>query len=186
MARADSTRGVFLIGFMGAGKTSVGRALAQRLGWTFQDLDDLIECSQGKSVADIFAEAGERGFRDIETRALQEMLATTARRGGGSGIVALGGGAFVQPQNRAVIEQAGALTILLEAPLDELRRRCGLDSKIRPLARDEREFARLFQERQDAYQLAQVRVETLNKAVEQVAAEIEQILAAATEAEVKQ
>jgi shikimate kinase len=176
MTRDDSTRRVVLIGFMGAGKTSVGRALAQRLGWTFQDLDDVIESSQGKSIAGIFAESGEKEFRRIESNALKDLLAA---KGGGSGVLALGGGAFVQPQNRTALDQAGAITILLEAPLDELRRRCDQDGKARPLARDE-SFARLFRERQDAYRLAQVRVETMDKAVEQVAAEIEQILATAS------
>src|SRR5215471_18125932 len=106
MTRADSTREVFLIGFMGAGKSSVGRALALRLGWLFQDLDDVIERSQGKSVAGIFAEAGESGFRAIESQALHRLLTTS----GGERcrcIVALGGGAFAQPQNRAALQETG-------------------------------------------------------------------------------
>src|SRR5215472_8255590 len=135
MTRADSTRGIFLVGFMGAGKTSVGRALANRLGRAFQDLDDIIERSQGTSVAGIFAEAGENGFRSIESRVLRELLA--ANEGElGKAIVALGGGAFAQPQNRNALQQAGAITILLEAPLEELWRRCQQDGsgKARPLA----------------------------------------------------
>jgi shikimate kinase len=186
MARADSTRGVFLIGFMGAGKTSVGRALAQRLGWPFQDLDDVIERREGKSVAGIFAEAGESGFRLIETQALRELL--SAKEGDhGNWIVALGGGAFTLPENRAALQQAGALTVLLEAPLEELRRRVHQDGagQCRPLALNEAEFARLFRERHHVYQLAKVRVDTLNKAVDQVAAEIEQVLAAVTQMEVR-
>src|SRR5262245_55414701 len=147
MARADSTRGVFLIGFMGAGKTSVGRVLAQRLGWPFQDLDDIIESRLGKSVARIFAEAGESGFRSIESQALQELL-SSKESCHGNWIVALGGGAYAQPLNRAALEEAGAISVLLEAPLEELRRRIQQDGaaggRSRPLALDEAEFARLF------------------------------------------
>jgi len=187
MARADSTRGVFLIGFMGSGKTSVGRALAQRLGWAFQDLDEVIECRQGKSVAGIFAEAGESGFRLIETQALRELL-SAKESGDGNWIVALGGGAFTLAENRAALQQAGAITVLLEAPLEELRRRIHQDGagRRRPLALNAAEFARLFRERQNAYGLAKVRVDTMNKAVDQVAAEIEQVLAAVTQTEVEQ
>jgi shikimate kinase len=174
---------------MGAGKTSVGRELAQRLGWPFQDLDEVIERSQGKAVAGIFAEAGERGFRSIESQTLQELLAARDSDHGRC-IVALGGGAFAQPQNRATLLEAGAITVFLEAPLEELWRRCREDGdgKGRPLALNEgaAEFKRLFHERQGAYRLAQVRVDTMNKAVDQVAAEIEQVLGTLTQTEVRQ
>lgn len=181
MASADRTRRVFLIGFMGAGKTTVGKELARRLGWTFQDLDEIIERSQGASVASIFAKAGEAGFRRLEHAALEELLAGKRNDPGGNQVVALGGGAFAQPDNRRLLECAGATVVLLQAPLEELRRRCRQDNKIRPLAQNDAEagFAHLFAERQDAYNLARFRVETLDKAVDDVAAEIERMLAAA-------
>jgi shikimate kinase len=168
---------VFLIGFMGAGKTTVGKALACRLGWTFEDLDEIIERSQGVSIASIFAETGEAGFRRLEHAALKELLEGKRQ----DLVVALGGGAFAQPANRRLLEQAGATTVLLQAPLEELWRRCRQDNKNRPLAGKEAEagFAKLFAERQAAYDLARFRVQTMNKAVEQVAAEIEQVLAGA-------
>ena len=125
MSRADLTRRVFLIGFMGAGKTTVGRALARRLGWNFFDLDDVIEQREGRSVATIFAHAGEAVFRRAESDALRWLL--QERDTSNDLIVALGGGAFVQPENRAMIERAQGTTILLEAPLEELRRRCQTD-----------------------------------------------------------
>lgn len=183
MARNESARCVCLIGFMGAGKSSVGRALARRLGWSFRDLDEVIERRQGKSVAAIFGEDGEEGFRRAESAALEDLLNGSATDG--NLVVALGGGAFVQPQNRGVLERSGAITVLLEAPLEELRRRCTREGDTRPLAREEGRFAQLFAARRAAYERAQVRVDTMNKPVEQVAAEIEHMVAAA-KPEVKQ
>ena len=74
MARGELNRRVFLIGFMGAGKTSVGQALARKLGWSFRDLDRMIEAREQKTVAEIFAELGEAGFRAAESAALTELL----------------------------------------------------------------------------------------------------------------
>src|SRR5690348_6113139 len=93
-------RHVFLIGFMGAGKTSVGKVLAQRLGWKFYDLDKLIEHREQRTIAAIFA-AGEREFRRIETSVLADLLDNGLDRSGS--IVALGGGCFVQPENREAL-----------------------------------------------------------------------------------
>jgi shikimate kinase len=180
---------VFLIGFMGAGKTSAGRALAERLGWTFQDLDQVIERRAGQSVAGIFAAQGETGFRRMESEALQELLSKPLDATSGM-IVALGGGAFVQPENRAVLQKAGAgaVTILLEAPLDELRRRCVGDNAgdTRPLARDAQKFAALLAQRRKDYERAQLHVDTMGKSVEQVAVEIERVLQDAIQPEVEQ
>ena len=175
MTRVHSTRRVFLIGFMGAGKTSVGKALAARLGWKFCDLDRVIEQREGRSVAAIFAESGETVFRRAESEALKQVLAENP---GDGLVVALGGGAFVQPENRAALERAGAFSVLLEAPLEELKRRCTADGTVRPLARDEKNFAGLFESRRPAYELASVRVQTFGKNVEAVAEEIERMLSA--------
>lgn len=178
MARADSSRRVFLLGFMGAGKTTVGRALAQRLGWTFYDLDDVIEQREGRSIAAIFAESGERVFRRAESAALRSLLEENAPQR--NLIVALGGGAFVQQENRSALDQAGAITVLLEAPLKELQRRCRSDAngRTRPLAQQEARFAELFAARQAVYEQAQFRVATMGKTVEQIVETIERILTA--------
>lgn len=167
-------RRVFLIGFMGAGKTSVGKVLAQRLGWKFHDLDQLIESREQRSIAAIFGELGETGFRRIETATLAELL--EASRADSGSIVALGGGAFIQPENRSALQNAGAITVLLSAPLEELQRRCQSGSDVRPLARDKQKFERLFAERQHAYSLAQFKVETAGKQIHEVAEEIEKII----------
>ena len=178
MVRTDLTRRVFLIGFMGAGKTSVGRALARRLGWKFHDLDDVIEEREGRTVAAIFADAGEPEFRRAERAALASLL----QAGGHADhlVIALGGGTFVAEENRAAIERAAGTTILLEAPLEELRRRCGSEDRIRPLSKQEARFAELFASRRHAYEQAQFRVGTMGKEIEQVAEEIEKILSAAS------
>ena len=169
---------IALIGFMGAGKTTVGRVLARRLRWPFYDLDDLIEQRERQSVAQIFASAGEAGFRQAESAALRALLQENAATDGL--ILALGGGAFVQEQNRLLLEHAGVITVLLEAPLEELRRRCQSEHKVRPLARQQEKFAELFAARQPDYERAQLRVQTLSKPVEQIAAEIERVLQTAT------
>lgn len=167
---------VVLIGFMGAGKTTVGRALAERLGWKFLDLDELIEQREKRTVAEIFASSGEAAFRLSESAALAALLQDRAI--GNDLVVALGGGAFVQPQNRDALSAAGAITVLLEAPVEELRRRCARERKVRPLAREQERFDQLFAARRADYALARHRVQTLGKPVSQVTAEIEQLLKA--------
>jgi shikimate kinase len=166
------TRSVFMVGFMGAGKTSVGKALAQRLGLKFHDLDEVIEDRQQTSIAAIFAAAGESGFRNIENAALLELLHNMRH----PGIIALGGGTFAQPANREALQKAGGTTVLLEAPLEELQRRCNNGSAVRPLAQDQKKFGLLMASRQPAYALADLRVQTGGKTIEQVADEVEQLL----------
>jgi shikimate kinase len=170
-------RCVVLIGFMGAGKTTVGRALAKRLRWNFLDLDDVIEQRERKSVAEIFASSGEPAFRRMESAALAALLQD--RQAGGDLILALGGGAFMQKQNRDALVSAGAITVLLEAPVEELRRRCQAEHKVRPLAQQDARFNELFAARHADYALAQFTVQTLDKSVQQVTAEIEKLLQSA-------
>jgi shikimate kinase len=159
---------------MGAGKTTVGHALARRLRWNFLDLDDVIEQREHKSVAEIFASSGEPAFRRMESAALTALLQD--RQAGSDLILALGGGAFVQKQNRDALNSAGAITVLLEAPVEELRRRCQAEHRVRPLAQQDARFNELFAARRADYALARFTVQTLNKSVEQVTAEIERLL----------
>jgi shikimate kinase len=171
--RPDKTRSVFMVGFMGAGKTSVGKVLARRLGRNFYDLDEVIERREQASIAALFAAAGESGFRTIESAALQELIEQLER----PGIIALGGGAFVQKANRETLQRTGGTTVLLEAPLEELQRRCSDGGCARPLAQDGEKFRQLFASRQHAYALADFHVQTDGKSIEQVAEEVEQLLA---------
>ena len=173
MTGQRKTRRVVLIGFMGAGKTSVGKVLAQRLGWKFYDLDELIETREGKSIAAIFTAAGEAGFRPIESAMLKDLL--QADSADSDSIVALGGGAFAQADNREALRQSGTVTILLEAPIEELARRCS-GAETRPLARDQKRFEELFLYRQESDKLAQFRIQTSGKSVKEVAEEIQALL----------
>ena len=158
-----------LVGFMGAGKTSVGRALSQKLGWAFEDLDDRIQGREKRTIEAIFRESGEAEFRRAEYAALRELL---AELGSSPRVVALGGGAFVQPENAALLKQAGVSVVFLDAPVEELFRRCQQELVERPLRRDPVHFQQLYETRRPRYLAATVRIETGGKDVEAVAEEV--------------
>jgi shikimate kinase len=162
-------RAVFLVGFMGAGKTTVGRALSRRLGLPFEDLDDRIQHREGKTIEQIFRESGEAEFRRVETAALRELL---GELGSSRRVVALGGGAFVQPANAVLIEEAEVHSVFLDAPVNELMRRCVEEPKERPLRRDLKQFRELYEKRRLSYMRAAIRIETNGKDVDTVAAEV--------------
>lgn len=166
-AKSKKLRAVFLIGFMGAGKTSVGIALARRLGWRFVDLDERVEKREGRKIAKIFAESGEAAFRRAETAALRELLDKSHRK---PLVIALGGGAFVQAENARLLKMSGAPVAFLDAPVEELRRRCGPKGATRPLFADENQFRQLYESRRSSYMQADIRVETTGQTVEQTAA----------------
>jgi len=148
---------VFLVGFMGSGKTTVGRLLAQRLAWKFVDLDTLIEEEEGRSIAEIFARGGEAAFRRREQEWLRRIVAEIPTAGGR--VVALGGGTFAQQPNLELLQRVQAATIWLECPVEELLMRCALVSN-RPLFRDEASFRRLYEERLPFYRQAAFTVRT--------------------------
>jgi shikimate kinase len=171
---AGSPDAVFLVGFMGAGKTSVGRALGQRLNWLFEDLDDRITIREGRSVAEIFRDPGEAEFRRAEHAALQQALQEL--RGGAARIVALGGGAFVQQANAALLKAARVPIVFLDAPVDELWQRCcnqaSGSSAERPLLRSVEQFRKLYDARRPSYAKASLTVQTGGRPLEDIAAEI--------------
>jgi shikimate kinase len=166
-------RAIFLVGFMGAGKTSVGKVLGRRLGWPFEDLDDRIQSRERRSVEQIFRESGEAAFRQAETAALRELLDApySAPR-----VVALGGGAFVQPQNAALLAQSGVVSIFLDGPVEELFRRCHKQQVDRPLRGNLEQFQQLYESRRPLYQKAVMHIDTAGKDVESVADEVSRIL----------
>lgn len=121
-------RSIALVGLMGAGKTSIGRRLAARLGLPFVDSDDEIEAAAGRSVAEIFEHYGEPAFRDLERRVLRRLL------GGPPRVIATGGGAFIDETTRALM-RGQCVTIWLQADVETLARRVRGNDK-RPLLRD--------------------------------------------------
>jgi shikimate kinase len=169
MPQAGNHRAVFLVGFMGAGKSSVGRSLARRLGWSFEDLDDRIEARAGRSVPEIFRDLGETEFRRLETISLRELL---GELGAGPRVVALGGGAFAQPENAALLEHAGVPVIFLDGSAEELFRRCEQERRERPLLQDAKQFRELYEQRRSFYLKASCRVDTAGRDIEGVAAEV--------------
>jgi len=168
---------IILVGFMGAGKTSVGRALADELGWRFEDLDDRIERRERRKVAEIFRDSGEDEFRRAEHLALKELL---EERAGAPKVVALGGGAFVQAANAALIETAEVPTVFLDAAVEELWRRCReqaeRDGTERPLLGGQDRFRELYEMRRPHYLRASLRQETGGKAVKEIVVEVRQAL----------
>ena len=165
---------VFLVGFMGAGKSSVGRALGQRLNWVFEDLDDRIQQREGRTVAAIFRDSGEAAFRLAERAALQQTIEEL--KGGVARVVALGGGAFVQPENAALLKSAGVPTVFLEAPVEELWKRCcrqaGDAATERPLLKSIEQFRVLYEKRRKGYSRASLRIGTAGRKIHDIAAEI--------------
>jgi shikimate kinase len=149
------TPGLYLVGFMASGKTTVGRALAAAIGWPFVDLDTEIEKQEGLPIGRIFSERGEAHFRKAETEALRLHVARV--KAGHPSVIALGGGAFVQPGNRELLE-SGGVTLWLDCPFDLVSRRLG-DDTTRPLAIDRARLESLFIERRPLYEQADYRVE---------------------------
>lgn len=149
------TPGLFIVGYMGAGKSTVGRALARHLGWRFADLDEDIAAHEQMSIPEIFESRGEAEFRRVEQVALQRRIGDVSR--GVPWVIAVGGGCFAQPENLDLIQNHG-VTIWLDAPLEMLQARVG-GCYGRPLARDPVRFETLFNERRPAYERADFRIE---------------------------
>lgn len=159
--RSGLVSSLALVGFMGAGKTTVGQALAHRLGWRFADLDQLIEARERRTVPHIFEQEGEQRFRELE-----QMVLTDALSGGAKFFVlALGGGAFVNPAIREILRHRRVPAIWLDAPAEELFRRCDQPDVVRPLRQHPDQFAKLYEQRLSSYRLADLHVITTSKEI---------------------
>ena len=164
---------VALTGFMAAGKSTVGRALAALLKWRFVDLDGEIERRSQRTIREIFTQAGEAAFRERENEVLRAVL----QEARGATVIALGGGTFVQPQNAALLRDARVRVVFLELPLEDLLQRCRAmgercDPNPRPLAEDEEAFHALYERRLPHYRKAELVISGEAKSPEQLAREI--------------
>lgn len=162
------TPAIYLVGFMGCGKSTVGPALAEELGWNFSDLDAEIESRAGSPIAQIFDSLGEAAFREMETAALCERVRTVKL--GRPHVIALGGGAFLREDNFELVINHG-VSVWLDCPLSIIERRVGCATH-RPLARDPDELRRLFELRRGGYAKAHYRVELLDDDVSAAVAKV--------------
>jgi shikimate kinase len=152
--RLKRTPGIYLVGFMGSGKSTIGRALAHRLGWSFFDIDDEIEAAEKTTISHLFDTRGEAEFRRVERAILREHIKWIER--GRPAVLALGGGAFIEPANRDLVAGNG-IVIWLDCPLETVQRRTAHASH-RPLARDPEKFAALYHSRRETYTLADIHI----------------------------
>lgn len=163
-----TTDKIYLVGFMGAGKTTIARALGRVLGWRVEDLDERIEMRERRTIAGIFAQQGEPYFRQLERQALTELLPERHI------IVATGGGTFAEADNRAVMLADGSV-VWLDVALAKLIERVPADGR-RPLAADRTRLEQLYARRQLAYAQAHVRIDATGpvpEVVERVLAWVE-------------
>ncbi|MCD1257958.1 shikimate kinase [Paenibacillus athensensis] len=157
---------IVLIGFMGSGKSTVGRKLADRLGWTFTDTDARVEQEQGTTISELFRQRGEAEFRELESRVLEDVLAE------GRQVVATGGGIVLAERNRLRMLEGG-LVVALKAEAGEVIKRVSSD-RSRPLLQgDVGERVRtLMEQRKHAYDFAHLSIDTSALSVEQVIGQI--------------
>ncbi len=157
---------VILIGFMGSGKSTIGKPLAAKLGWTFTDLDKYIEQKEEKSIQVIFQRCGEPYFREIETQCLTSVLSHEQQ------VIATGGGAVLAPGNRDLMLQHGlvvALTASKEVLIDRLKY-----DRSRPLLQGEvqQKVEMLLEQRKHVYQFAHLTLDTSHESIDQIVDQI--------------
>lgn len=160
---------IYLVGFMAAGKTTVARAIAARLGWRAEDVDELIEARERLTVTQIFTRHGEPYFRAAERDIVRLILPLRHT------VVATGGGTFMDPENRLAINRDG-VSVWLDVPFDILLARIPADGR-RPLAADRRQIERLFAIRQAGYAQAHLRIDAGAAAPDELAERILERLA---------
>ena len=163
---------IVITGFMGCGKSNVARELGRRRDAVMVDLDEWITARVGRNPAEIITGDGERAFREIETNALREVL---ERRS--AGVIALGGGAWIEQANRELIDQYGCTSIWLDTPFEICWERIAASEEDRPLGRTREQAQTLYERRRPIYQLASVHIEVRNdETLDSVSMRIEDVL----------
>lgn len=171
-ARREAAPGrrFFLVGFMGAGKTTLGRRVAERIELPFFDLDDCVERACGMTISEIFSRGGEEDFRRRESLALRELVAKEER-----GVVATGGGAFTVEGNRRLMSESGVV-VWLDVPHEEIMTR-GMETS-RPLWTSPDEIRLLHERRRVFYQTAHHRLDLSRANLDEGADRLERLLVA--------
>ena len=152
---------------MGCGKSKVAREVAHRMNVAMVDLDQRITQRTGRSPAQLIVDDGEPAFRSVETATLSDVLES-----GEATVIALGGGAWIQEANRALIEQHGCLSVWLDAPFDLCWARIESSEEIRPLGRTRDEALARYEQRRPVYQLAEVHVTIRDESLEDLVARL--------------
>jgi shikimate kinase len=155
---------IYLVGFMGAGKSTLGRELALKLGWTFVDMDAEIEKAAGSPVREIFERSGEQSFRKLEQEHLKHLSVLTRA------VIALGGGAYVDEENRRLVDSTG-VAVWLQASLSTITDRVRPDGT-RPLFSNPQQVRNLYESRLGSYRLARIHVRTDNLLPDEIADDI--------------
>ena len=140
---------IVITGFMGCGKSKVARELAQRRNVPMVDLDEWITTRSGRNPAQLITEDGEAAFREIESNALRELL-----QAGEAGVIALGGGAWIEKANRDLIDEYGCTSIWLDTPFEICWERIAASEEDRPLGRTREEAQARYDLRRPIYALA--------------------------------
>jgi shikimate kinase len=167
-------RPIVITGFMGCGKTEVARALARRLHLEAIDLDDKIATQHGRTAAELILAEGEAAFRAIETSTLRELLNRST-----ANVIALGGGAWIGDENRALIAAHEGVAVLLDTPFEVCWQRIKASAQDRPLGRTRAQAEQLYHQRRPIYQLAHIHVAVMDHddSLEKIVARIEAALA---------
>ena len=162
---------IVITGFMGCGKSKVAREVARRLNVAMVDLDERITQREGRSPAQLIVEDGEPAFRAVETSTLNDVL-----QSGEAKVIALGGGAWIQEANRALVNRYNYLSVWLDAPFDLCWARIEASTRgreeIRPLGRTRDQALALYEQRRPIYQLAKVHVTIREESLEDLISRI--------------
>jgi shikimate kinase len=164
---------IVITGFMGCGKSNVARELARRLDVPMIDLDDLITAREGRTPAQLITEAGEPAFRAVETNTLLELLKTNE-----AGVIALGGGAWIEDANRDLIDWYGCLSVWLDTPFAVCWERISASTEDRPLGKTIEQAEARYNLRKPIYSLARIHIpvngsETVDQLVSRIEVQLE-------------